>query len=147
MHLRYIGIFLVATFAGGCATLFSGQPKESRQQVIPKELVNSPWTLVTFQNTSPDCRIVFRFLDKGRFTFTIQNEPFEARYLYYVVKDSTIHFRTRPIDKIVWTNITCQPAPDHFARILSAGDKKYRIVGDQLFLYSNERLDFVFKKM
>lgn len=146
MRAGNTGIFLAGLFIVSCTTIFSGQPKESRKQEIPRELINNPWALVTFQNSLADCRIVFRFLDNGRFTLTIQEQLFEGKYLYYMVKGSSIHFHTRPMDKMAWPSITCQPAPNHIARILSAGDKKYQIVGDQLFLYTNERLDFVFKK-
>jgi hypothetical protein len=147
MLTRFIGTFMVGVLVVGCAIFSPHQPKESRQQLVPKELLNSQWTLETFQGKAPGCNVLIHFLEKGQLTFTIQDEIFKGKYLYYIVKESSIHFHTRHMDKIAWPNITCQPAPDHFARILSWGDKKYRIMGDQLFLYTNERLDLVFKKI
>lgn len=147
MVTKFIGTFMVGILVVGCAIFSPHQPKESRQQLVPKELLKSQWTLETFQGKAPDCNVLIHFLEKGQLIFTIQDEIFKGKHLYYIVKESSIHFHTRPMDKIAWPSITCQPAPDHIARILSAGEKKYQIVGDQLFLYTNERLDFVFKKI
>jgi hypothetical protein len=138
-----VGILVV-----GCAIISPNQqPKESRQQIAPKELLNSQWTLESFQGKAPDCNVMIHFLEKGQFTFTIQDQLFKGNYLYYIVKDSVIHFHTQPIDKLAWPTFNCELKPDDFARSLSLSDKKYRIVANQLFLLANDHIDFVFKKM
>ncbi|MBI3219252.1 MAG: hypothetical protein HYZ44_07050 [Bacteroidetes bacterium] len=146
MLARLIGTFLIGILVVGCAILSPKQPKESKKQIVPKELLDSQWTLETFQGEAPDCNVMIHFLGKGQLTFTIQDEMFKGDYLYYIVKDSVIKFHTLPVDKLAWPTFPCEPKPDSFARSLSIGDKKFRVIGNQLFLLANDRIEFVFKK-
>jgi hypothetical protein len=121
--------------------------KESKRQIIPRELLNSQWTLETFENKKSDCNLLMNFYDQGRFTFTLQGHLFEGDYLYYVVKDSIIQFHTRPVDKFAWPTFDCELKPDNLARHLSWRDKRFKIVDDKLFLGNIDRMDFfVFKR-
>ncbi len=118
--------------------------KEASQQRIPAELINSQWVLETSTNDKPSCSVVMNFYDKGRFTFTLDGQVFQGDHLYYVVRDSTIQFHTRPLDKLAWPEFNCQPKPDYFARQLSVAVNKFKITGNKLFLMANDSAYFVF---
>jgi hypothetical protein len=144
---KKLGILAIWTLMIGCAIVPPRRQyiKETKRQIIPKELLDSQWTLDTFENKKLDCSLSISFYDKGRFTFTLQGQLFKGDYLYYIVKDSTIQFHSRPVDKFAWPTFNCEPKPDEFARHLS-GDKKFKIVDDKLILRTNSRMDFVFKR-
>ena len=77
--------------------------KEAKRQIIPGELLNTRWTLESWDNKVPDCKLTMDFYEKGRFTFKWNDLDFAGDNLWYLVKDSRITFHTRPIEKIVWT--------------------------------------------
>jgi hypothetical protein len=144
---KNLGILATLTLMVACSIMPPRRQyvKETKRQTIPNGLLNSRWTLDTFENKKMDCSLSISFYDKGRFTFTIEGQLFKGDNLYYVVKDSTIQFHARPVDKLAWPTFNCEPKPDEFARNLS-GDRKFKIVDDKLILWTNNRTDFIFKK-
>jgi hypothetical protein len=119
--------------------------KETKQQVIPTELLNTHWTLETRDNKSPDCKLTMDFYEKGRFTFTWNDLIFDGDNLWYIIKGSAITFQTRPIEKIVWTTEPYELEPDNFASDLIE-IKNYSVDASKLVLTSMHRT-FVFKKL
>lgn len=104
--------------------------KEVKHQIVPEGILNSEWVLETFDNHTSDCNLTIAFLEKGQFTFKVKDELFTGDYLWYQVKDSTIEFHTRPIEKIFWRGFNCEIDPDNFARYLS-GEKRIAIEADR----------------
>jgi hypothetical protein len=119
--------------------------KETKRQTIPRELLNTHWTLESCNNKTPDCKLTIDFYEKGRLTFKWNNLDFTGDNLWYTVKDSTINFQTRPIEKIVWTTEKHELEPNNFAMDLSR-IKNYKVDNDRLILTSTERT-FIFKKL
>jgi len=119
--------------------------KEAKRQIIPRDLLNTHWTLESWDNKVPDCKLTMDFYEKGRFTFKWNDLDFTGDNLWYLVKDSMITFNTLPIEKIVWTTEKHELEPDNFAMDLS-GIKKYEVDNDRLILTSTYRT-FIFKKM
>jgi|GEM_PF-3117162 len=145
---KNLGILTIGTLMIACGLMPPRRQyiKDAKRQTIPKELLNSQWTLETFDNKKSDCSLLINFHDKGQFTFTLQGQLFKGDYLYYVVKDSIIQFHTSPVDKFAWPTFNCELKPDNLARHLR-GDKKFKILDNKLTLRTNERTDFIFKKM
>ncbi len=85
------------------------------------------------------------FYEKGRFTFKWNEIDFTGYNLWYIIKDSTITFQTRPIEKIVWTTEKHELEPDNFALYLRLM-KNYKVDNDRLILTSTDRT-FIFKRM
>jgi hypothetical protein len=75
-----LGILTIGTLVIACSLMPPRRQyiKEVKRQVIPKELLNSQWTLETINNKNPDCSLTMRFLDQGELTFTIQGQLFEG---------------------------------------------------------------------
>ncbi len=144
--IRNLRILIVWIYLVGCSIMPPRQQysKEANRQRIPMELINSQWSLETFRNEKPSCSVFINFYDKGRFTFTHQGQVFQGDHLYYIVRDSTIQFHTRPLDKLAWPEFNCQPKPDDFARQLSVAVNKFKITGNKLVLMANDSAYFVF---
>lgn len=119
--------------------------KEAKRQIIPEDLLNTHWTLESWDNKVPDCTLTMDFYEKGRFTFKWNDLDFTGDNLWYIVKDSTITFHTRPIEKIMWTNETHELEPDNFAMDLNR-ITNYKVDKDKLILTSTSRT-FIFKKL
>ena len=141
------GILLLTVLLLGCGLLPPRRQysKEARRQVIPEELLNTHWTLESWDNKVPDCKLTMSFYEKGRFTFKWNDLDFAGDNLWYIVKDGTITFQTRPIEKIVWTTDQYELKPDNFALGLS-GIKDYKVDNDKLMLTSTDK-SFIFKRM
>jgi hypothetical protein len=118
--------------------------KEARQQSIPRDLLNTHWSLESWNNKAPDCKLTMDFYEKGRFTFKWNDLVFAGDNLWYVVKDSAITFHTRPIEKIVWTTETHELEPDNFALELS-GIQNYEVNSDKLILTSTDKT-YIFRR-
>ena len=119
--------------------------KEAKRQAIPKDLLNTHWTLESWDNKAPDCKLTMDFYEKGRFTFKWNDLDFTGDNLWYIVRDSTITFQTRPIEKIVWTKERYELEPDNFALDLR-GIKNYKVDNDRLILTSTDKT-FIFKRL
>jgi hypothetical protein len=150
VQMKNIGLFsiiLTTTILVACGLMPPRRQyvKETKLQIIPKELLNTHWTLESWNNKTPDCKLTMDFYDRGRFTFYWNDKAFAGDNLWYIVKDSTITFQTRPIEKIVWTTEKYELAPDNFALDLR-GIRNYRVANDRLTLTSTDRT-FIFKKM
>jgi hypothetical protein len=145
--LRLTGILVLAILLVQCSLMPPRRQyiKEAKRQIIPGALLNTRWTLESWDNRVPDCKLTMDFYDKGRFTFQWNDLNFAGDNLWYIIKDSSITFQTRPIEKIVWTTETHELEPDNFAMELSAV-KSYRIANDELILTS-ANMTFVFKKV
>ena len=116
-----LSILLTTTILVACGLMPPRRQyvKESKQQIIPKELLNTHWTLESWDGKTPDCKLTMDFYAKGRFTFKWNDLDFTGDNLWYIVKDSLVSFQTRPIGKIVWTTEQHELEPDNFARDLS----------------------------
>src|SRR5690349_4845192 len=68
--------------------------KQAKQQIAPKEILNSEWTLETYDNKSPDCQLTMKFLDRGQFTIRFKDKVYDGDNLCYVLTDSVIEFHT-----------------------------------------------------
>jgi len=147
--MRALGllILLFTVLLSDCGLIPPGRQyiKEAKRQIAPGELLNTQWTLESFDNKVPDCKLTMEFYDKGRFAFKWNDLDFAGDNLWYLVKDSTITFHTRPIEKIVWTTEKHELEPDNFALDLS-GIKNYKVDNNKLTLTSKYRI-FVFRKM
>jgi hypothetical protein len=119
--------------------------KETKQQVIPVELLNTRWMLQTWDDKVPDCKLTMGFYEKGRFTFAWNDLKFEGDNLWYIIKGSTITFHTQPIEKIVWTTESHELEPDNFAMYLN-DITNYNVDESELILTSADRT-FVFRKL
>ena len=118
--------------------------KEANRQIVPADLLNTHWTLESWDNKVPDCRLTMDFYEKGRFTFKWNDLDFAGDNLWYIVNGSQITFQTRPIEKIVWTTEKYELEPDNFALDLS-GIKNYKVEDDKLILTSTKRT-YIFKR-
>jgi hypothetical protein len=145
--LVQLGILLLIVLLLGCGLMPPRRQyiKETKRQIIPGELLNTHWILESWNNKLPDCKLTMDFYDKGRFTFKMNDLNFEGDNLWYIVKDSTITFQTRPIEKIVWTTEKYELEPDNFAMDLS-GIKNYKVENGKLTLTSTDRT-FIFRKI
>ena len=141
-----ISILLTTTILVACGLMPPRRQylKETKRQIIPKELLNTHWTLESWDGKAPDCKLTMNFYSKGRFTFKWNDLDFAGDNLWYIVKDSAITFQTRPIEKIVWTAEKHELEPDNFALGLR-GIKTYRVNNDKLILTSTDKT-FIFKK-
>ncbi|MCE2734048.1 MAG: hypothetical protein ACK57K_11980 [Chryseotalea sp.] len=118
--------------------------RETKQQIIPAQLLNTNWTLELWDGKTPDSNVTMDFYSKGRFTFKWNELDFVGDNLWYIVKDSSITFHTRPIEKIVWTKEKYKLEPNNFALDLM-GIKNYKIENGKLILTSTNKI-LVFKK-
>jgi hypothetical protein len=148
--MKTIGLFsilLTAVILVACGLLPPKRQyiKEIKRQTIPKELLNTHWRLASWDNKTPDCILTIDFYEKGRFTFKWNEIDFTGYNLWYIIKDSTITFQTRPIEKIVWTTEKHELEPDNFALYLRLM-KNYKVDNDRLILTSTDRT-FIFKRM
>jgi hypothetical protein len=141
------GILLTTTILVGCGLMPPRRQyvKETKRQIIPNELLNTHWTLESWDSKTPDCKLTMDFYEKGRFTFSWNDKSFAGDNLWYIIKDSSITFQTRPIGKIVWTTEKHELEPDDFARDLS-GVTKYKVANEKLTLTSSYNI-YIFKKM
>jgi len=144
--LGLIGISLLTFLLVDCGLMPPRRQyiKEARRQIIPRDLLNTQWTLESWDNKVPDCKLTMNFYEKGRFTFKWNDLDFAGDNLWYIVKDSAITFQTRPIEKIVWTTEKHELEPDNFALDLR-GIKSYRVDNDKLILTSTDKT-FIFRK-
>jgi hypothetical protein len=145
--LGLIGVSLMLFLCVDCGLMPPRRQyiKETKRQVIPKELLNTHWTLESWDNKAPDCKLTMDFYEKGRFTFTWNDLDFTGDNLWYIVRGSSITFQTRPIEKIVWTEGRYELAPDNFALDLS-GIENYKVDNDRLILTSKGKI-FIFKSL
>lgn len=145
--LESLSIVLMATIVVSCAMMPPRRQyvRETKHQIIPKELLNTHWTLESRNNTKPDCKLTMAFYDKGRFTFSWNELDFQGDNLWYIVSGSTITFQTRPIEKIVWTEEKHELEPDNFAMELS-DVRTYKVENDRLVLTSTNEI-YVFRKL
>ena len=120
--------------------------KEAKQQVTPKEILNSEWTLESYDNKSPDCQLSMKFLDRGQFTIRFKDKLYDGDNLWYVLKDSVIEFHTRPMEKIAWTSDDCEMNPSVFALLLM-GDKIVEFEDNKMSLDGTGEKRLVFKKI
>ena len=148
-HIRQI-IFLATglTILYSCSLLGPKRQriKEVGRQTIPKELLNTYWTLETFDNKTPDCEIIMGFLDKGQLVFKFKGELYDGDYLWYIVTDSKINFHTRPLEKLAWTTDNCEMNPSTFALYIQ-GDKPLNIHDGQLVFMTFDNKELKFKKV
>lgn len=149
VQMKTIGlfsIFLTASLLVACGLMPPRRQyiKEAKRQIIPKELLNTHWTLESWDGKAPDCKLTMDFYAKGQFGFKWNDIDFTGDNLWYIVKDSAITFQTRPIEKIVWTTEKHELEPDNFALDLRA-IKNFKIVNDKLVLTSKDKT-FIFKK-
>lgn len=144
--LRLVGILLTTIVLFGCSIMPPRRQyvKEAKRQLIPKELLNTHWMLELWDNKAPGCNLTLHFYEKGRFTFKWNDLNFQGDNLWYIVKDSTIAFHTRPIEKIAWTTENHGLEPDNFALDLS-GVTNFKMDNNKLILASSSFF-FVFKK-
>lgn len=136
------------TILSSCSLL---EPKRQRikgvtQQLIPREILNTYWALETFGNQKPDCEIVIGFLERGQLIFKFKDELYDGDYLWYLVKNSTINFHTRPLEKLAWTTDDCVMNPSTFAMYIQ-GDKPLNIQDGQLVFMTFDNKELRFKKM
>ena len=134
MLTKNLALLTIGTLMIACSLT---QPRRKlNRQVIPKELLNSQWTLETYYKVNSDgltiqshdkadsdCSVTIQFLEKGQLTFTIQGHQFKGYNLWYLVKDSIIEFHPGIIEKFAWPSYNCDPKPDTFARDLLSMDK------------------------
>jgi hypothetical protein len=149
-RMRIIGlfiIFLLTVLLADCGLMPPRRQyiKEAKRQIIPKDLLNTHWTLESWDNKVPDCKLTMDFYDKGRFTFKWNDFDFKGDNLWYIVRDTAITFQTRPIEKVVWTTEKHELEPDNFALYLSE-ITNYKVENDKLILTSTEKT-FIFKRM
>lgn len=148
-HLKQI--ILLTT---GFITLYSCvllEPKRQRikevgLQSIPSEILNTYWTLETYDNQKPDCEIIVGFLDKGQLVFKFKGELYDGDYLWYFVKDSVINFHTRPLEKLAWTSDNCEMNPSTFATYIQ-GDKPFHIQNGKLVFKTFDNRELKFTKV
>ena len=145
--LGLFGILLLTVLLLDCGLMPPRRQyiKETKRQIIPGDLLNTHWTLESWDNKVPDCKLTMDFYEKGRFTFKWNDLDFKGDNLWYIVKGSTITFQTRPIEKIVWTTEKHELEPDNFALDLR-GIKNYKVDNDKLILTSTDKT-FIFKRM
>lgn len=121
--------------------------KEVERQSIPKELLNTYWTLDTYDNKRPDCEILMGFLEKGQLVFKFKGELYDGDYLWYFINDSKINFHVSPLDKLDWTGTdNCEMNPAAFARYIE-GNKPFNIHDGQLIFKSFDNKELKFKKV
>ena len=120
--------------------------KTVKQQRIPIEILSTSWTLESFGNKVPDCSITMTFLEKGQLTLGFKNELFQGDNLWYIVKDSTIEFHTRPLEKLAWTSDNCEMNPSIFALYIH-GSKTIKIESSKLTFIAFDNSEFVFSKV
>lgn len=120
--------------------------KEVGRQQAPEEILNTFWTLETFDNKKPDCEIIIGFLDKGQLVFKFQDKLYDGDYLWYIVRDSVINFHTRPLEKLAWTTDNCEMNPSIFALYIQ-GDKPLDIQGGTLVFMTFDNKKLRFKKL
>lgn len=130
-------VIIVATTLCGCGLMPPRRQyiKEAKRQTTPQELLNTHWLLESRNGNKPDCELTMDFFAKGRFTFKWNELNFSGDNLWYIVKDSSITFHTRPIEKIVWTHEQHELEPDNFALDLLRVNT-YSVDGDKLILKS-----------
>ncbi|HEY0744458.1 MAG TPA: hypothetical protein VGD40_23490 [Chryseosolibacter sp.] len=145
-RLILLGILAVTLLLQQCGLMPPRRQyiKEAKQQITPTDLLNTHWTLESWNNKLPDCRLTMDFYEKGRFTFKWNDLDFAGDNLWYIVNGSQITFQTRPIEKIVWTDERYELEPDNFALDLS-GIKNYKVENDKLILTSTNRI-YIFKR-
>lgn len=114
-----------------------------RQSITPKELARVDWVLGAVDAKVPDCAVSIRFLEQGQFTIRFKDRLYEGDNLWYVVKDSTIEFHVRPLEKIAWTQDSCEMNPSSFAFVLM-GDHELLLEKDRLTLISRSRQRLIF---
>ena len=56
--------------------------KEANRQIVPADLLNTHWTLESWDNKVPDCRLTMDFYEKGRFTFKWNDLDFAGDNLW-----------------------------------------------------------------
>jgi len=143
--IRLTILTLVTATLISCSYLIPGKRKlirEVQRQLIPDIILNSNWTLSSFGGNVPDCDLILIFLEKGQLKFKFKGVAYQGDYMWYLVKDSVIHFHTRPLEKIAWTQDNCEMNPYSFALYIQ-GDKKVIILNDQLTLtWLDEELIF-----
>jgi len=147
--MKTIGLFsilLTTTILVACGLMPPRRQytKEAKRQIIPKELLDTHWILESWDGKAPDSKLTMNLYAKGRFTFTWNDLDFTGDNLWYIVKDSAITFKTRPIEKIVWTTERRELMPDMFALDLR-GITNYKVDVDKLILTSTDKT-FIFKK-
>jgi hypothetical protein len=120
--------------------------KEVGRQSIPKDLLNTYWTLESFDNKTPDCEITIGFLDKGQLVFRFKDNLYDGDYLWYIVKDSIITFHTRPLEKLAWTADNCEINPATFALYIQ-GDKPLYIKNGQFIIATFDNQEMRFRKV
>ena len=120
--------------------------KTVKRQTIPKEILNTEWTLESFDDKAPDCSLSMKFLERGQFTFRFKDQLYAGDNLWYLVKDSVIEFQMRPLEKIAWTTDNCAMNPSVFALYLM-GDQKVVIENDRLTFDTFDKKKFIFKKV
>lgn len=118
----------------------------ANRQTIPDEILNTEWTLESFEAKIPDCGLSMKFLDKGRFTIKFGDQVLAGDNLWYLMKDGVIEFHTTPLEKIAWTGDNCEMNPSVFALYLM-GDKKVTIVNNTLTFDTFDKRGFEFKKV
>jgi len=148
--MRLIEKLLIFTFVimvTGCGLMPPRRQyiKLIRKQAAPKEILNSEWSLESFDNKAPDCSLSLKFLDKGQLTFKFKDHEYRGDFLWYLVKDSLIEFHTRPLEKFAWTSDKCEMNPSAFALYLH-GDKKVIIADNKLRFDTFDKKRFVFRK-
>ena len=150
--MGYIRQITLMTF--GLTILFSCSllgPKRQRikevgQQSIPEEILNTYWTLVSFDNKRPDCELIIGFLDRGQLVLKFKGEVYDGDNLWYIVKDSTIDFHTRPLEKLAWTTDSCEMNPSSFALHIQ-GIKPFGIRDGHLVFMTFDNRELRFRKV
>lgn len=119
--------------------------REVKKQKIPKEILNTNWTLESFDHKTPDCSVTMSFLEKGQFIIKFKSELYQGDYLWYIVRDTGIEFHTRPLEKLAWTKDNCETNPSSFALYVH-GDKKVSITNDRLTFVTFDNRNWYSKK-
>ena len=90
--------------------------------------------------------MIIGFLDRGKLVFKFKGDLYDGDYLWYIVKDSTITFHTRPLEKLAWTTDNCEMNPSSFALYIQ-GEKPLDIQEEQLVFMAFDNKELRFKKV
>jgi len=104
----------------GCAFVLPGHHHsiEVEEQEIPKEMLNSVWTLEFIGNVKTDCLVSLAFKEQGQLEITYEDYYYRGYNYWYLIKGSQIEFHSGSLSRMRWTEDNCDTNPPSLAFVL-----------------------------